>query len=195
MEFISSTMFESYLKCPHSFKHEHILKTIPEEQRQNKYSALGSVVHALFDTYSKIRPLEDSILQNMIQEYIKAFNDIPVHLFDLDDKEEFFNKGTSIINNWFAREQSQPLPLFTENQQFFVLDERLPKIRVTFDRIDGELDKPDEWRVVDYKSGKVYTSDMLTHNMQLPIYAMAIKKIYGALPKSLNLIFPQHLWS
>jgi hypothetical protein len=72
------------------------------------------------------------------------------------------------------------------------LHDDLPDIRVTIDRINGNANDVENWEVEDYKTGAVYNAEKLRTNMQLPIYALAIKKIYGAYPKSLKLYFPQH---
>lgn len=193
MEFISSTMFEGYEKCPFRFKHEHILGTLTDDMKENKYSATGSALHDVFEVYSKIRPLEPKHVLDMHGLYREKFNTISDGLFE-GDKDDFLNKGLLTIANWYHEETSlnKPIPLMTEQQHFFTLDGIDTKIRVTFDRINGEEGKPDEWEVEDYKTGKVYSSDMLRDNMQLPIYALAIKHLYGALPKILRLRFPQH---
>lgn len=193
MDFISSTMFESYLQCPHSFKHEFILNTIPEDQKKNKYSMTGSALHDLFERYSVIRPLGEDEKNMACSEYVEKFNEIGIEYFDdEEDQNNFLTKGLITIENWFAEENDKPVPLFTEHRMFVELHKDLPKIRVTFDRINGEIGNSGEWEVEDYKTGKVYSSDKLTNNMQLPIYAMAIREMYGDLPRKLRLIFPQH---
>lgn len=193
MEFISSTMFESYLKCPNLFKHEFVINTLSEADKQNKYSVVGSMLHALFDKYSQIRPLDGDVDAEMVTEYSKEFDKININLFD--SEEDFWStKATHLdtIRNWFRDEQNKPIPLFTEQQLFVELHPALPKIRVTLDRINGVMNNPNEWEVEDYKTGKVYSSDKLTNNMQFPIYAMALRHLYGSSPKVMRFIFPQH---
>lgn len=193
MEFISATMFESYIKCPHAFKHEFILNSIPKDQRKNKYSETGSLLHNLFDTYSQTRPLTPELLGTAGRELSRMFKNIDITLFDdADDLARHHLRCFETLANWWDEEQDKPIPLFTEMQHFVKLHDGLPLVRCTFDRINGERDDPANWEVEDYKTGKVYTSDMLQHNMQLPIYAMAIRNLYGALPKLLRLRFPQH---
>lgn len=189
MEFISSTMFEAYEKCPYAFKHEHILKTVSEEQRENKYSAIGTLLHGLFDKYSQIRPLDEDAYAKVGIEFAKGFVKLPISLFE-NDVNEFMTKGLGTLANWFNEEKDRPLPLYTEKQHFITLPGIDTPIRATIDRINQVDDG--EYEVEDYKTGKVYSADMLRHNFQLPIYAMAIKEVYGKYPKSLRLRFPQH---
>lgn len=190
MEFISSTMFESFLKCPHLFKHEFILKTFSEEEKQNKYSAIGTMLHNLFDVHSQTRPIDVKQLNN---DYNKAFNAIPIELFnDEDDKKTFKTMHLETLKNWYNTEHKVAKPLYTEKQHFVDIHPELPKIRVTIDRINGVENNVAQWDVVDYKTGKVYVGEALERNMQFPIYAMAIKHLYGQAPRSLTFYFPQH---
>ena len=112
MEFISATMFESYEKCPYSFKHEHIMKAFTEEERTNKYSAVGTILHALFDKYSNIRPLDDEAKSLMIQSYELEFDKLNPDLFESsDDILNYKSIGILEINNWIKEEAERPLPL------------------------------------------------------------------------------------
>lgn len=193
MEFISATMFEAYEKCPFSFKHEHILNTFTEEERENKYSATGKLLHSLFDKYSQIRPLNEEVKVLLGSEFKDGFDLINVKLFDsVDDMVDFKTRGYLTLTNWLTEEIERPVPLYTEKEHFFELPGIDTQIRATIDRINGLGDDSSEWEVEDYKTGKVYSADMLRHNFQLPTYALAIQKIYGALPKKLHLRFPQH---
>jgi RecB family exonuclease len=193
LDCISSTMFESYLKCGWSFKHEFILNTIPQEQRQNKYSITGSLLHDLFDKYSYKRPLLD-VKEDALNECAKLYDKLDKSYFDSDeDFTEFKHNGMMTLDNFIEFEKDREVPMLTEQQHFFNVDGIDIPIRATFDRINGNKDNPAKWVVEDYKTGKVYSSHQLHNNMQLPIYALAIKTIYGALPKRLKLIFPKHL--
>jgi len=193
MEYISATMFEAYEKCPYAFKHEHVLNTFTEAERENKYSALGTLLHSLFDKYSKIRPLNLEKRRAIEDEYDKGFDAINVKLFDsMPDMNDFRQRGLITMNNWFVEEIERPVPLHTEKEHFFEVPGIDIPIRATIDRINGTGDDSSEWEVEDYKTGKVYSSDMLRHNFQLPIYALAIREVYGKPPKSLRLRFPQH---
>lgn len=191
MDFISSTMFESYLKCPFSFKHENILNTIPEEDKENKYSVTGNLLHDLFEKYAPVRPLPD--VSDLRQEYANMFKTINSNLFDSDiDEHNFYMRDMEIIDNWYQEELTKEPPLYVEKQHFVKIHDKLPDVRVTIDRINGKDGDVENWEVEDYKTGAVYNSDKLRTNMQLPIYAMAIKHVYGAYPKRLKLYFPQH---
>lgn len=191
MDFISSTMFESYEKCPFLFYNEHILKKFNDEEKDNKYNLLGTLVHDLCCDYSTTK--RKLSFADLHANYCVNFLDIKQKYFDdKADRERFFHIGLDCLNNFYKQEQSLPEPSVTEEQWFITLNKDLPTIRVTIDRINGDLDNPSELCVDDYKTGKVYTSDMLRKNMQLPIYAMAVKHKYGDYPKQLRLRFLQH---
>ncbi len=188
MEYISSTMFESFLKCPYMFKELFIINKNIEIP--NKWSRIGQELHALFDKWS----YEDEKDYNkMIAEFIPMYQSIDKNLFDNEEERvNFFKTSCDTIKNWIETETVYPKPLYTEQRHFVKLHDELPPIRVTIDRINGDANDVENWEVQDYKTGKVYTAKQIKENMQLPIYAMAIKAVYGALPKSLRLRFPQH---
>jgi RecB family exonuclease len=193
MEFISSTMFESYEKCPYAFKHEHILKTLDEDERENKYSTTGTLLHDIFDKWSQIRPLDEEALETALKELYAGFDLINIKLFeDGSDRETHKKRCIQTLKNWFDREKDRPLPLYTEKEHFFEVEGLDVKVRATVDRINGDPDDMSTWEVEDYKTGKVYSSTMLNNNMQLPTYAMAVKAFYGEYPTVLRLVFPQH---
>lgn len=190
MEFISSTMFESYYTCPFAFKHEMILGSLTEEERNNKYSVIGNLLHDLFEKYSQIRPLTEEVKCAMELEFSELYDQISTELFnDPEDMDSFRSIAYNTLCHWFDNELSMIIPFEVEKQHFIKLHDKLPTIRVTIDRINKE---DDNYTLIDYKTGKVYSSDKLRDNMQLPIYAMAIRHIYGKLPTSLTLYFPQH---
>jgi len=64
MDFISSTMFEAYEKCPFLFKELFILNKNVEVP--NKYSVTGQKLHDLFDRWSQV-DVKDVV--KMICEY------------------------------------------------------------------------------------------------------------------------------
>lgn len=188
MEFISSTMFEAFEKCPYLFKDIFILNKGLE--LPNKWSRTGQELHALFDKWSYI---DNKDVDAMKAEYAEMFDSIDKDLFD--DEEEraaFLKQGYTTILNWIVEEKDKPKPLMTEQIHFVQLHDELPKIRATIDRVNGDKNDVANWEVEDYKTGKVYTSVKLRNNMQLPIYAMVIKAVYGELPKLLRLRFPLH---
>jgi len=197
MEFISATMFESYLKCPYAFQQEFIVdekyKTrMDDDEYANKYSKTGQALHNLFEKYSVLDP-EQYSYKKMLADYKKMFNEISEDFFEDElDRQTFYERDKQIIKNWIEEEATKPRPLYTEKKHFTNLHPDLPPVRATIDRINGYENDPMNWEVEDYKTGKVYTSNMLKNNMQLPIYALTIQEQYGALPFALKLYFPQH---
>ena len=200
MEFISSTMFEAALKCMHLFYDQYIFEERYKnrdavETSGNKYSESGKIQHDLFDTYSKYARIDftDTLLTIILLEFEGEFSNIQKDFFeDDDDYEDFLERGRVSICNWFKQEKTKPIPLHTEMLKYIKINDELPLVRITVDRINGVADKPATWEIEDYKTGKVYSSDMLKKNMQLPIYALAIKREYGEYPKTLRFLFPQH---
>jgi RecB family exonuclease len=192
MEFISSTMFEAFEKCPYAFKLRFIDNLIKKEDDVNKYSKIGQILHDIFhhNSLNKDKNLTVKDLQNM---WLKRFEEIDTNLFeDGDDIVKFKQLHLDTIENYHTIEQTLPEPLMTEQEIFFKVSDKLPIVRCTMDRINGSKDDAVNIVVWDYKTGKVYSSDNLRKNLQLPLYAMCCKHLFGEYPKALVLHFPQH---
>ena len=113
-------------------------------------------------TGGRKKEVEEHNFDTMYEEYCQMFNTIPHEMFDNEqDAMDFLARGYTTIKNWIEEEKEKPRPLYTEKQHFVTLDEALPKIRVTIDRINGNPDDVSNWEVEDYKTGKVYSSTML----------------------------------
>jgi RecB family exonuclease len=188
MEFVSSTMFEAFEKCPYLFKDIFIINK--GEEIPNKWARTGQELHNLFDKWAHIEKKDSELMK---AEYAEMFDSIDKDLFDDElDRDAFLKQGYMTILNWIVEEQTRPRPLMTEQKFFTKLHPDLPPIRATIDRINGNKDDVVNWDVEDYKTGKIYPSNKLRSIIQLPVYAMTIRENFGALPRRLILRFPLH---
>lgn len=188
MEYISSTMFEAFEKCPYLFKNIFLINH--GDEIPNKWSRTGQELHNLFDKWSQIAQKDSELMK---AEYAEMFSSIDTNLFDdEEDKQKFLQQGYTTIMNWIVEELNRQRPLMTEQKFFTKLHPDLPPVRATIDRINGIKEDVPNWDVEDYKTGKIYTADKLRNNIQLPVYAMTIRENFGALPKRLILRFPLH---
>jgi RecB family exonuclease len=180
---MSASRFDSYMTCPYMFYNQYILNTISKEDSNNKYNVIGNLLHKIFDKWSQIRPLNEELIA---LEYTNAFDSIDRKLFD-DDYE--FNTlktlHTTTLSNWIRHEETMQVPRTSEQEIEFNIDGIDVPIKAILDRIEDNYD------LLDYKTGKVYSSDKLENNLQMAIYALAIKHKYGVLPKKITLYFPQ----
>ncbi|CKG64173.1 Inactivated superfamily I helicase [Streptococcus pneumoniae] len=187
----SYSQLSSFLDCPQTWYQTYVLKN----RSGNKYTALGSQLHKVFELQGhnlRMKPPYESGL------YMKHFNElyfdpekVPKKYFDSKEQYiEMYKQGVTAIENYLT-EYSNSKPLFVEKKFKQVLIEGTPPALGFIDRIDGEIDKPWEWVITDYKSGRNPKSkQFLNEDFQLAMYAQAIYKEYGHFPAFLRYFHP-----
>lgn len=191
MPYISYSQLSSFIDCPHSFYETYILKN----RGANKYTLLGSAIHSICEIQgNQLRakhPYEDGKYMQMFNEIYFDKEKVPTKYFS--DKEDYiamYRKGVTAIENYLAEYQTSK-PLFVEKKFKSVLIEGTQPCLGFIDRIDGDLDKPAEWVVTDYKSGSNPKSKaFLNSDFQLAIYAQAMYNEYGHFPAFLRYYHP-----
>lgn len=191
MSYYSYSQLSSFLDCAYTWYSTYILK----QRRGNKYTALGGVLHSVFEFQGK-----DLIkgANHSDGHYMKMYNElffdpekIPKKYFD--SKEDYiamYKQGVTAIEN-YLNEYRDSKPLKVEPKFKQVLIENTPPALGYIDRIDGDIDDPASWVVTDYKSGKnPKDKQFLNSDFQLAIYAQAIYKEYGHFPAFLRYYHP-----
>lgn len=191
LPYYSYSQLSSFLDCPQTWYQTYVLKN----RSGNKYTALGSVLHTVFEFQGK-----DLIkgIHNESGHYLKMFNElyfdpekVPKKYFESkDDYIALYKQGVTAIENYLAEyRDSKPLKVEPKFKQ--VLIEGTPPALGFIDRIDGEPDSPWAWVITDYKSGKNPKSkQFLNDDFQLAIYAQAIFKEFGHFPAFLRYYHP-----
>lgn len=191
LPYYSYSQLSSFLECPQTWYQTYVLKN----RSGNRYTALGSQLHSIFEIQGNFL-LHGETYEN--GKHLKMFNQlyfdnekVPKKYFD--SKEQYidmYKQGVTAIENYLA-EYAHSKPLFVEKKFKQVLIEGTPPALGFIDRIDGEIDKPWEWVVTDYKSGKnPKDKQFLNSDFQLAIYAQAIYKEYGHFPAFLRYYHP-----
>lgn len=191
LSYYSYSQLSSFLDCPQTWYQTYVLKN----RSGNRYTALGSQLHTIFEYQG------EGLLHSNSQSdghYMQMFNQlffdpekVPKKYFD--SKEQYikmYKQGVTAIENYLAEYHSSK-PLFVEKKFKQVLIEGTPPALGYIDRIDGEIDKPWEWVVTDYKSGKNPKSkQFLNEDFQLAIYAQALYEETGFYPAFLRYFHP-----
>jgi len=191
LPYYSYSQLSSFIDCPQTWYQTYVLM----HRSGNKYTALGSVLHTVFEFQGK------DLIKGVYNEsghYLKMFNElyfnpekVPKKYFD--SKEDYialYKQGVTAIENYLAEyRDSKPLKVEPKFKQ--ILIEGTPPALGFIDRIDGEIDSPWTWVITDYKSGKNPKSkQFLNDDFQLAIYAQAIYKEYGHFPAFLRYYHP-----
>lgn len=191
MPYYSYSQLSSFLECQQTWYQTYVLKN----RSGNKYTALGSVLHTVFEFQGK------DLQKGNYHEaghYLKMFNQlyfdpekVPKRYFD--SKEDYiamYKKGCTAIENYLV-EYRDSKPLFIEKKFKSVLVENTPECLGFIDRIDGDPDSPWTWVITDHKSGSNPKSkQFLNEDFQLAMYAQAIHKEYGHFPAFLRYYHP-----
>jgi putative RecB family exonuclease len=91
-------------------------------------------------------------------------------------------QGTRQLSEYVRlRESGAPLPVVHAEQNF--------EIKISGVRVRGRIDRVDDdkghRRIVDFKTGKAYDQRKADDSIQLGIYALAARELWGEVPRSL----------
>lgn len=189
--YISYSQLSSYEGCPHTYFRTYIMKI----RKGNKYTALGSVLHEVFELQGKqLIAKRPWTLEQLFKMYNKMYFDkekVPTTYFiDKEDYIKLYQKGCEALRNFYEVYQNEK-PTFIEKKFETKLVDDIPPVLGYIDRIDGDPSDASTWIVTDYKSGSsVKSKPFLNTDIQLAIYAQAIFKQFGAYPKAVQYYHP-----
>ena len=185
-ESISYSSIESFQTCPLQFYFGKVLR-VPTAPNPN--AMLGSVIHSVLQEAGQ-RLMESSELK--IDDLTGSFEKqwAGVGLPDPDRKERLRSRGRELLERFMRMQEAhRGKPVELEKVFSIPLNEPLdqpgPKITGRIDRIDST---PDGLEIIDYKTGKRSSAD-LKGDLQLPIYAMACRSLFGQLPARVRYMF------
>ena len=190
-KYLSYSQLSSYESCPHTYFRTYILGI----REGNKYTALGSVLHEVFEKQGKqLIAKKPWTLEQLFKLYNKMYFDkekVPTKYFiDKEDYIKMYKKGCEALRNFYNDFHDQK-PTFVEKKFETKLIEDIPPVLGYIDRIDGDPQNPSTWIVTDYKSGSsVKSKDFLRTDIQLAVYAQAIFKQFGAYPQAVCYYHP-----
>ena len=183
IDHIRRSHIENYKTCPHMFK----LLVIDEiEVPNNPYAESGIILHDIFDKASNDTSITK---EDMIEEYTSKYakiDNFKEYQIEKSVPKTLYENGLKAIDNFIKYNTTAPKPFETEKTIQYSIDDDLPKIQITFDRINKINDR---LHLVDYKTGKVYVGKRLANDLQIPTYILAVQEHYGVLPETFTLLF------
>ncbi len=184
---LSHRKIDDYLTCPLKYRYVHVLR-VPI--RQHHTVIYGNAIHQAIRFYHLNRlsgretPLAD--LREIFRKHWQSEG------FLTPDHEELrFQEGVRALEAFRAYERREGrAPTYVERRFSLVLDGiRLVGI---FDRIDLS-DDGSGGTIIDYKTSDVRTEEQATKrtrdSLQLALYALAYRQLFGELPASVELRF------
>jgi RecB family exonuclease len=181
IDFIRRSHIELYLMCPYAF---YLACVLGLPTNENAYAKTGIIVHEIIDYHSQNPEQKDEEVFTMWRE---KFNELPNEIFATpQQKAELFARGKKSLQVYLDYEAMMPLPLATEETVFMTIEDDLPQIRVTIDRINKTKNGLE---IIDWKTGKVHVGQKLALDLQIPTYLYAAYTKYGEYPQYMKLIF------
>ena len=177
---VSYTDLEAFDTCPLKFYYRKILR-MPSPP--SPHQLLGQVIHIVLEKAGKSMIDGKTIgLEDLIVEFESRWRRI--HLSDPDQKERLMQRGRELLGNFAALQSKRPGKPTSLEKSF--------GIELSNAKLTGRIDRVDKTQsglaVIDYKTGKKDDAK-LKKDLQLPIYSLACKEIFGEYPSSLIFMF------
>ncbi|MEX1177863.1 MAG: PD-(D/E)XK nuclease family protein [Nitriliruptor sp.] len=182
---LSFSRIESYSNCPRKFRYSYVDK-LPG--RPGPHLSFGSSIHnaleAFYDRKLPACPSEEELLGFLYDGWEHSgFVDLP-----REEQLGFYRHAQQVLRRYHQRvASSYRLPVATE--AWFELPIGYEATVVgSIDRVD--VDDDGRFHVVDYKTNrKVKDRARVASSLQLSLYALACRHLYGALPATVSLDF------
>ena len=171
----SVSQFVGYKKCPRLYQYRHVMK-IPEKPRY--YFDFGSSLHSIAEQLTRLQKDGKAINEIVAEELLAKFWDPKGYKTKIDEQRDYAEAKT--ILKTFLEEQAKSKTEIMDIERWFETSIGDIKLRGRIDRIDRD---GSSYTVVDYKTSKKASSlNELKKDMQLLVYALAVKDIYGTGP-------------
>ncbi len=183
---LSFTRVDTFEQCPRRFRYQYVdgLPQAPAPQL-----SFGSSLHAtlewLYDRKHPVLPTLDDTLQALYDRWEKE------GYVDSDRSEQLsaYEHARRILTDLHARIQREGFRLPAAVEAWFELPFPDDVVVVgAIDRID--VDEDGSLHVIDYKTNRrARARSQVKGSLQLAIYALATRELYGRLPRSVALDF------
>lgn len=179
---IRRSHIELYKTCPYAFYLE-VIKGV--KSPTSSFAQIGIDLHDLFEQ-ACLGEIENS--KEMLAQYTDIWNNYEDTLFakdvnlykDMDVprlRTKLWEQSVTGIERFFNILPTLPKePFATEEQIIFSINDDMPNVSITMDRIDkvdGELE------ILDWKTGKAMVGKKLSSDLQAPLYIYAVKQHYN----------------
>jgi DNA helicase-2/ATP-dependent DNA helicase PcrA len=182
---LNQQQIDDYLTCPLKYKYAAILR-IPVLKH-----------HAIIYGYSLHKAVEEFFRQKQVKKILPLENVLEIFekawesegFLSAEHEEKRFEQGKLTLKNFWQREsKNKDVPTFIEKPFRFAIND--VSVGGRWDRVDV---KKDFVKIVDFKSSENIdekkAKDRAKESVQLRVYALGYKKIYGRLPDSVGLYF------
>lgn len=183
LSIIRRSYIQQYENCPYSLYLQLVKGVTPP---MGSAAQLGIIVHAIIDGLEKGERKESQVhaeLQREIEEWNISTDD-EYSIITMEQEQI----GHKCLDNFMLLMGSLKGNFLSEEHIVFSLDDNLPSISCTLDRISfvGQ-----DIHINDWKTGKPLSGQRLVTELQPPLYIYAVYSKYGKMPKTFNLHYLQ----
>ena len=177
---------DDYLTCPLKYKYVNILRVPIMEHHTVIY---GRAMHDAVSKYFQFKLINKKMsLGDLLNAFRESFD--PQGFLSEKHQEERRSTGEAALVRFFNEEEKlDSRPKFIEKEFSFILEDN--KISGRFDRVDE--DKEGAAVIMDFKTSQIKTrkdaDKRAAESLQLKLYALAYRNIFGVLPKNVALYF------
>ncbi len=170
---LSASAITTYEDCPLRFKLEREWNLPRDVPASLHYGAvMHSVLRTFYDARRFGRDVPDAELFEMLRQGLADAG-----IADRYQYELYLKQGTEQLKQFLELASASAQPEVLDTEQNFDLQVGTTKLRGRVDRIDRV--GPDGVAIVDYKTGKPKSQEDADESLQLSLYALAAKQVWG----------------
>ena len=180
---LSATAAEDYLQCPLKYKFAHLMRIPPGPQPALTF---GNLMHQSVRHYFELRGQGLPSVEEMERFYLSGWRSAG---FDDDYQEESYKKaGIEQLRGFVEAHNGATIDTAkVRTEQQFSLDFGDLKLEGRIDQVNEiELKGHSQHELIDYKTGRPRTAKDADQSLQLSLYAMAARELYGSIPARLS---------
>ncbi len=182
---VSFRQVDDYDTCPLKYKYTHILRVPLLRDHRVVY---GSAIHEAIREYHRRKARRQLVtLDDLIRHFERAW--VNEGFISREHEDQRLAEGREVLARFFAfQEETGLVPTFVEAPFSFQVG--TTRVKGRWDRVDL---RGDEAVLIDFKTSDVRTQKdadkRARESLQLAIYALAYREVYGQLPARLELQF------
>ena len=182
---VSFRQVDDYDTCPLKYKYTHILRVPLLRDHRVVY---GSAIHEAIREYHRRKARRQLVtLDDLIRHFERAW--VNEGFISREHEDQRLEEGREVLARFFAfQEDAGGVPTFVEAPFSFQVG--ATRVKGRWDRVDL---RGDDAVLIDFKTSDVRTQKdadrRARESLQLAIYALAYREVYGRLPTRLELQF------
>jgi len=182
---VSFRQVDDYALCPLKYKYTHILRVPLMRDHRVVY---GSAVHEAIREYHRRKARRQPVsLDDLLRHFERAW--VNEGFISREHEDQRMDEGREVLAQFFAfQEASGFVPTFVEAPFSFQVG--ATRVKGRWDRVDL---RDGEVVLIDFKTSDVRAQKdadrRARDSLQLAVYALAYREVYGAMPDRLELHF------